>query len=316
MPEQHLVVGAGPVGRHVAAILAERGDRVVLGSRSGRGPEIAGVTNVALDATDPDALTRAADGASAIFHTANPGPYPVWDRQWPLMSSALLTATERTGAVYAMAGNLYPLGPVTAPMHEGMPDDARDHLGALRARVWADALAAHRAGRIRAFEVRGSDYIGGESAAGHIGRALPTALKGKTVRMVGRVDTPHTFTDVNDVARLLVTVYDAPDAHGRVWHVPSHAPRTQRQMIDEFLDLAGIPRVAVRGMSPASLRTLGLFSPLLREVAQLSYQLMRPYVLDATAATERFSFAPSPWGDTLHRTLRAAGWQPDRPRRI
>ncbi|MGI5440449.1 NAD-dependent epimerase/dehydratase family protein [Streptomyces shenzhenensis] len=176
----------------------------------GPGARDPGVTNVALDATDPDALTRAADGASAIFHTANPGPYPVWDRQWPLMSSALLTATERTGAVYAMAGNLYPLGPVTAPMHEGMPDDARDHLGALRARVWADALAAHRAGRIRAFEVRGSDYIGGESAAGHIGRALPTALKGKTVRMVGRVDTPHTFTDVNDVARLLVTVYDAP----------------------------------------------------------------------------------------------------------
>ena len=191
-----------------------------------------------------------------------------------------------------------------------MPAYARDRLGALRAQVWADAVSAQRAGRIRAFEVRGSDYIGGDSAAGHIGRALPTALDGKAVRMVGRVDTPHTFTDVNDVARLLLAVYDAPDAYGRVWHIPSHPPRTQREMIDELLGLAGRPTVPVRGMSPTLLRTLGLFSPLLREVAQLSYQTMRPYVLDASAATERFSIHPSPWDETLRRTLQAAGSSP------
>src|SRR5690242_19003667 len=115
MSERHLVVGAGPVGRHVAALLTARGDRVTIGSRSGRGPAVPGAQYLALNATDADALAGAAVGAGAIFHTANPGPYPVWERQWPLMSSALLTATERSGAVYSMAGNLYPLGPVNVP---------------------------------------------------------------------------------------------------------------------------------------------------------------------------------------------------------
>ncbi|BBY85814.1 hypothetical protein MTOK_15960 [Mycolicibacterium tokaiense] len=191
------------------ALLPARGDHVTIGSRTDHGPEVGGANYIALDATDAEALTRAAEGTAAIFHTANPGPYPVWEKLWPPMSSALLTATERTGSVYAMAGNLYPLGPVDVPMTENMEDAAVDHKGRLRARIWAAALDAHRAGRIRAFEVRGSDYIGGKSIAGHIGQALPRALKGKPVWMVGRVDTPHTFTDVHDVARLLVAVYDA-----------------------------------------------------------------------------------------------------------
>jgi nucleoside-diphosphate-sugar epimerase len=310
MSEQHLVVGAGPVGRHVATLLAARGERVTIGSRSGRGPEVTGANYIALDATDANALTRAADGASAIFHTANPGSYPVWESQWPLMSSALLSATERTGAVYAMAGNLYPLGPVDVPMTEDMPDQAVDHKGQLRARVWADALAAHRAGKIRAFEVRGSDYIGGDSIAGHIGQALPRALKGKSVWMVGRVDTPHTFTDVHDVARLLVAVYDAPDTYGRTWHVPSNPAKTQEEMIGELLSLAGQRHVSVHGLSPAVLRTLGVVSPLMKEISQLSYQMMSPYILDSSAATERFSLEPTAWEDTLRRTLQAAGWSP------
>lgn len=310
MTERHLVVGAGPVGRHVATLLAARGDYVTIGSRSGRGPEVAGANYIALDATDAEALTRAAEGTGAIFHTANPGPYRLWEKHWPPMSYALLTATERTGAVYAMAGNLYPLGPVNGPLTEDMGDGATDHKGRLRAHIWADALDAHRAGRLRAFEVRGSDYIGGASVAGHIGQALPRALKGKAVWMVGRVDTPHTFTDVHDVARLLVAVYDAPDTYGRTWHVPSNPAKTQKEMIDELLSLAGRPQVPVHGLSPVVLRTLGVFSREMKEISQVSYQMMAPYILDSSAAEKRFALGPTAWEDTLRRTLEAAGWSP------
>ncbi|MEN0103819.1 MAG: hypothetical protein AAGC90_12920, partial [Curtobacterium sp.] len=36
MSELHLVIGAGPVGRHVAELLAARGERVTVATRSGR----------------------------------------------------------------------------------------------------------------------------------------------------------------------------------------------------------------------------------------------------------------------------------------
>lgn len=305
MTTHHLVVGAGPVGRALTGLLAARGDRVTVASRSGRDTGVPGVRHLALDAADADALTRAADGAATLYNAVNPGDYTQWTRVWPPVAAALLSAAERTGAVYAVVGNLYPLGPVDGPMTEDLPDAATDAKGVLRARLWADAHAAHEAGRVRAVEVRGSDYVG--TGAGHVSRVLPTALRGRPVTMVGRVDQPHTFTDVHDVARTLVAAAEDPGAHGRVWHVPSNAPRTQAQAVADVLAAAGRPPVRVRALGPAGVRALGVVSPLMRELRPLLHQFTRPYVLDSTAAQDRFGIAPTPWDEVCRRTAATAG---------
>src|SRR5690606_27009984 len=158
--------------------------------RSGRDTGLDGVAHVALDATDADALTRQAEGADVLYNCANPGDYTQWGRDWPPLAAALLTAAERSGAVYAITGNLYPYGPVDAPMTESLPDAATDHKGVLRARMWADARDALTAGRLSGtVEVRSSDYVGpGVGANGHVSRVLPAALQGRRVTMIGRTD--------------------------------------------------------------------------------------------------------------------------------
>jgi nucleoside-diphosphate-sugar epimerase len=304
MSQHHLVVGAGPVGRHVAALLVERGDRVTVATRSGRDTGVGGAAHVALDATDADALTRAAEGAAVLHNCANPGDYTQWAAAWPPLATALLTAAERTGAVYAITGNLYPYGPVDGPMHEGLPDAATDDKGILRARMWQDALDAHRAGRLRAVEVRASDYTGtGTGQNAHVTRVLPAALRGKAVRMIGRTDLPHTFTDVLDVARTLVAAADDPSAHGRTWNVPSNPPVSQAQALTDVLAAAGRPPVRVRGLPGPAIRALGLVSPMLREMVPLLYQWTAPYVLDDAAARTHFGIAPTPWDEVCRRTL-------------
>ncbi|ROS75123.1 nucleoside-diphosphate-sugar epimerase [Curtobacterium sp. PhB130] len=302
----HLVIGAGPVGRHVAALLAERGEHVTVATRSGRDTGLEGVGHVALDAADPEALTRATEGAAALYNCANPGDYTQWERTWPPLAASLLTAAERTGAVYAITGNLYPYGPVDGPMREDLPDAATDHKGILRARLWRDALDAHRAGRVRAVEVRASDYVGpGIGANGHITRVLPGALAGKTAWMIGRTDLPHTFTDVLDVARTLVAAADDESAHGRLWNVPSNPPRSQVEALTDVLAAAGKPPVTVRRLPGGALRALGLVSPMMREIADMRYQWTAPYVLDDTAARAHFGIEPTPWDEVCRRT--AAG---------
>ena len=156
----HVIVGAGPVGSSLARILTGDGESVIVVTRSGRTPAGDGLRSVAADASDPDALSRICSGAAAIYNCANPGSYVEWERLWPPLASALLTAAESTGAVLVTMSNLYGYGPVTAPMTAGMPLRPTDHKGALRARMWEDARAAHEAGRIRATEARASDYIG------------------------------------------------------------------------------------------------------------------------------------------------------------
>ncbi|MGD3261566.1 hypothetical protein QT366_22935, partial [Xanthomonas citri pv. citri] len=129
------------------------------------------------------------------------------------------------------------------------------------------------------------------------------ALQGKTVTMMGRTDLPHTFTDVLDVARTLVAAALDESAHGQIWNVPSNAPRSQRQAVTEMLAVAGRPSVTVRRLPAGAIRAGGLVVPFMREMADMSYQWTRPYVLDDSAARAHFGIAPTPWEEVCRRTV-------------
>lgn len=303
MVDNYVIVGAGPVGTETARVLAEAGHQVTVLTRSGTKPELEGVRRLASDASDPNALTRAAEGTTAIFNCANPGNYTMWEQVWPPLAASLMTAAERTGALLVTAGALYPYGPVDGPMVEGMPDRATDKKGRIRAQMWAEAKRAHDAGRVRAVEVRASDYLGvGVGANGHVSRQLPTARQGKAAWVVGDPDLPHSWTDVLDMARALAAVAALPDTWGKVWHAPSHAPRSQREVLTEVLAVTGRPAVKLHTMPKPLLGLVGRFQPLVAEINETGYMFRRPYVLDSTATQERLALAPTPWSEIVRRT--------------
>ena len=298
-----LVIGAGPVGSEVARLLAGDGHDVVVVTRHGSGPNLAGVRLVAADAASVDALLAAAPEAAAIYNCANPA-YHRWAQDWPPLAAAMLSYAERTGAVLAICSNLYGYGPVDGPMSEALPLAATGTKGRVRSQMWLDAKAAHDAGRIRATEVRGSDYIcANDNSLIASSRVVPRILKGKSVSLIGSVNQPHTWTAPADAARLLVTVAAEERGWGRAWHVPSNAPRTQRQVVDDLADTAGVPHVPVKSLPGAMVTLLGLFSPAIKELAETSYQRDRPFVVDDSAARVTFDMAPTPWEEILSQII-------------
>ena len=303
MTNRYLIVGAGPVGRHTAEVLRDRGEQVQMVTRSGRNA-IDGVESVAADASDPEALSRLTEGTAALVNCANPSDYTTWHQVWPPLAESLLTAAEATGATLVTASCLYPYGPTTAPMVQGQPDAATDHKGRLRAGMWAEAKARHDAGRIRAVEVRGSDYVGaGVGPNGHITLHLPTASQGRTAWVIGKADLPHSWTDVLDMARTLAAVADRPDTWGQVWHAPTNSPRSQREALTDVLAAGGHEPVAVRGIPMPVLRGLALVNPLMREIAELSYMWTRPYILDSSRTEQVLDLTPTPWDEVCRRTF-------------
>jgi nucleoside-diphosphate-sugar epimerase len=309
MADKHVVVGAGPVGRAVADALREQQAEVVLASRSGTGPEVGGATRAAVDAADGEALTQLAEGAVALYNCMNPPAYTTWSQDWPPVAAALLTAAGRSGAVLVTACNLYPYGPVRdGVMREGMPDAAPGKKGRIRARMTADAFAAHAAGRIRAVEVRGSDYMGaGPGDYAHVPRVVEAALAGRTVRMIGRVDQPHTWTDVADMGRALATVATREEAWGRVWHAPSNPPRTQAEAVADVCRSVGRQPGKVRAYPPGLLTAMGAVVPLLRELKETEYQFTGPFVMESGAITAAFGLQPGPWEEICRRTATGSG---------
>ncbi|MGN6607059.1 MAG: NAD-dependent epimerase/dehydratase family protein [Jatrophihabitans sp.] len=283
---KYLVVGAGPVGRAVAAELVGRGDEVLVATRSGT--EVAGARAIKLDASDAAALTEAAHGAVGIVNAVNP-PYHRWELDWPPVADALLAAAERTGAVLAITGNLYGYGEVTAPMTESTPLASTGKKGRVRVRMWQDALAAHEAGRAKVFEVRGSDYLGGQNVLSTI--IAPALRKGRTAFVPADLDAPHSWTDVRSMARTHVAVMDDPTAWGRAWHAPTAAPVSVRELTAiAAAQLGAKPKV--RAMPYPVLWAAGLFVPMVKELRETQHQLRRPFILDSSETEHRFGLEP------------------------
>jgi nucleoside-diphosphate-sugar epimerase len=292
----HVIVGAGTVGTAIALRLAEEGQQVRLVSRRGRGPNRPGIENVAGDATDGSALAGLCTGASVLYNCANPSSYARWASQWPPLAAGILTAAEASGAVLVTLSNLYGYGPVDVPMTEGLPLAATGKKGRIRAAMWSDALVAHRSGRAPVAEARGSDYFGpGFTETAHMGsRVVPRIMAGKTVRVLGDPDAPHTWTYLDDVVATLVVLGRDERAWGRAWHVPSGPPLSQRQMVTALAGAAGVPAPAVAALPAWALRALGVVSPVVREMDEVLYQFDRPFIMDSSAVTTTFGLTATP----------------------
>ena len=341
----HVVVGAGVIGGRVARLLAERGERVLLVSRSGSGPAVsarggsapavsarggsapvvsarggsgpAGITCVAADAADAAAMARLTGGAAAIYNCVNPS-YHRWPADWPPIAASMLAAAERGGSVLVTLSNLYGYGPASRslgsasydrshPMTEATPLAATGRKGRVHARVWQDALAAHQAGRVRAAEVRGSAFVGPGAVSALGERVVGRIRAGKSVSMLGSADRPHTWSFTEDVARMLVVAGTDPRAWGRAWHVPSPEPRSQRQVIEDFAAAAGSGPTRVSAIPTAVVYAMGLAWPLMRELRETEYQFRHDFIVDSSAAQETFGLAPTPWDEIVAATLRAPG---------
>ncbi|MGZ4676982.1 MAG: NAD-dependent epimerase/dehydratase family protein [Acidimicrobiia bacterium] len=304
---KHVIVGAGAVGQGVARELAAAGHEVVIVSRSGRAPAVPGVRAVAADATDTAALTAVVRGAEVLFNCANPPHYHRWATEWPPMAQAMLGAAVANGTGYVIMGNLYGYGPVTGPIRTDHPLVATGPNGRIRIGIWRDALAAHEAGHIRVTEARASDFLGPESGANaHLGdRVIPRVLAGKTVRVFGSLDAPHSFTYVPDVARTLATLATDDRSWGRAWHVPTNAPVSQRDAIASFAAAAGVPVPRLATLSRGTLRVAGTVVPVVRALREVLHQFEQPWILDATETTAVFGIEPTRWDECVRTTLAA-----------
>ena len=287
----HVIVGAGPVGTATARLLAERGELVRVVTRRGTGPEHAAIERIAADATDAARLSALAAGAVALYNCANP-LYHRWLTDWPPLASALLAAAERSGAVLATVSNLYGYGPVDAPITPATPLAATHPKLRLRAEMWRDALAAHQAGRIRATEVRGSDYVEANSIFSF---ALAAPLSaGKRAYVPAALDVPHSWTSIADVAKTLVIVARREQAWGQAWLVPTNPALTVRELAIRFAILRCLPAPKLTTVPYAALWAAGLFSPLLRELRATNYQWTRPFLLDSALTERTFGLVPTP----------------------
>jgi nucleoside-diphosphate-sugar epimerase len=295
------VIGAGAIGTVVAEQLAEQGHGVRLLSRRGTGPEHTLIERITGDASDPSTVTRHSVGAEAIFNCANP-PYHRWSSDWPPIANAILAAAQANASKLVTLNNLYAYGRPTGPMTPHDPLSADYEKAQVRATMWHDAKRAHDDGRLRATEVRASDFIGPRSES-YLGLLIPRILAGKSCQVIGNVDAPHSWNYTDDVAQTLVTCAQDDRSWGRAWHAPANPPRSVRQAIDDMAKIIGTTNVKITKVPTTALRVLGLFNTDVRELPKTLYQFQSAFVIDDSETRSTYGLAPTPWDEVLRSSI-------------
>ena len=179
--------------------------------------------------------------------------------------------------------------------------------GAVATRKVLGLLAADAAGRLRATLARASDFYGPQVTGSAVGeRVVPRVLAGKKVSLLGRIDVPHSFSYMPDVARTLVTIAEDERAWGKPWHVPNAPATTQRELVQAFAGAAGTT-AKVGAVPKAALTALGLFVPMMRELKETWYQFAEPFVTDSTLTEQTFGLTATPLAEGAAATV--AWWK-------
>jgi nucleoside-diphosphate-sugar epimerase len=288
----HVVTGAGPVGSTVALQLADAGHQVRLLTRSGSGPAHPLIERRSIDVSRPDALVEAFDGAAAVHHCIHGSSYDarVWRAELPQAEAAVLEVAGRVGAVVVFPESLYSYGRVDGPLTEDLPRTAT--AGKLGVRT--DLLLQREASATATVSVAASDFYGPVVRNAHAGeRLVPTVLSGRTMRVLGSLDQPHSFTYVPDLASAMIEAAARPELWNSFLHAPTAAPVTQRRLVEMVAEAGGVPVPTMSAIPPWVLRASGVVSREMRELAETSYMFSGPFVVDSSASEQRLGLSPT-----------------------
>ncbi|HEX9086878.1 MAG TPA: NAD-dependent epimerase/dehydratase family protein [Arthrobacter sp.] len=302
VPARYVVTGAGPVGWTVAEQLAAAGHRVLVLTRSGSGPDHPRIEKKAVDVSDPTQLSGLFRGARAVFHCIHGSQYSAkaWARELPDAEQAVLAAAGAAGAVVVFPESLYSYSEPDRPMTEAGPREAQGGKRGIRTAL----LKARAASATDTVSVVSGDFFGPRVRGAHAGeRMVKPVLAGKSLLVIGNAGLPHSFTYVPDLATAMIRAAQNPALWNRVWHAPTGPAVSQRQMAEAFAAAAGARAPRVAAVPGWALRTVGMFSPGTRELAETLYQFEHPFVMDSQASEAALGLRPTPLKEAAAATV-------------
>ncbi len=278
----------------MAELLLERGHRVRIARKSAAPSRVPHLETVSLDVRDPVAVARATEGASVVYSCVNP-LYHQWAEMLLPMVRGIADGTRRSGARLVALDCLYMYGD-TALMKEDSPLSPRSKKGRLRvdaAEVLLDAGAAVG---------RAADFFGPDTPLSVLGEHFwSRVLAGKSGQLFGDPDQLHSYSFTPDVARGLVALGSREDTAG-VWMLPVQPAESTRAVVARFAAALG-REIPIATIPTWLVRAIGVFDPMMRELAEMTYQWKQPYVVDDAKFRRAFGFGPTAWADAIDQTL-------------
>ncbi len=285
--------------------LLKRGHTIKMINRSGRRPTDVptGIQIVAGDAYSLEFTRELTKDAAVVYQCAQP-EYHEWVTKFPLLQAAILEGAAANEAKLIVAENTYMYGDTNGqPLHENLPYAACTRKGKVRGEMTYALMEAHRAGKVRVAMARGSDFYGPGVLGSALGeRTIVHLLQGKSAEVMGTLDSPHTYTYINDFGEALAILGEHDEALGQAWHVPNPPTLTQRELVTLFFKEAGLePRFRVMGKLIMMMG--GLFIPAAKEMVEMAYEFEKPFIVELEKFVKTFCNIATPHNTAVRETI-------------
>ena len=304
---QTILGAGGAIGKPLASELTKYTSDIRLVSRN---PEKINETDelFTADLTDQKATAEAVRGSDVVYLVAGlPYSISVWREQWPKIMGNVIRACEMHGSRLVFFDNVYMYDPGDmSDMKEDHPIGPVSKKGEVRKEIAQMLMNAVSEGRIKALIARSADFYGpGIGQTSMLNEAVIKPLaQGKTATWLGSLKYRHSFTYTPDAAHATALLGNSQNAFGEVWHLPTAGnPPTGEEWVNRIAELLHTkPRV--RAAPKLLMSFMGLFNPMMKELAEMVYQNDRDYVFNSQKIEQAFGLKPTGYEEGLKAVIR------------
>lgn len=296
-----LILGAtGRLGSAAVLAFAAAGWRVLAQQRQTT-PLPAGAERVSIALHDTAALVALATGARIVVYGVNP-LYDRWDTELLPLARLGMNVAEGLGATLLLPGNIYNYGPDLPPLlRRDTPKPGGTAKGVLRCEMEAEFRDRVSRGCMSVAIVRAGDFYG-HGRGGWFDQAIvKDILRGKLV-YPGPLDVPHAWAYLPDLARAFVAVAErsvrgeSPTFEELLFAGHTMTGRDLLIQIESAAEELGLQPAngwRVVGLPWGLIRLMGLFKPMMRELARMSYLWRVPHGIDGSSLVSAVGELPT-----------------------
>lgn len=259
------------------------------------------------DLTKRHEVFRAIEGSHITYVTIGfPYSTKVWKQYWPPFMENVISACLENASKLVFFDNVYAMGrDQVNHLTEGSPMAPTSKKGQIRAAVDRMILEGMEKDALQAIIARSPDFYGGTSREQSIMIKLvyDRLIKGKKAQWLCDAKKVHSIGYVPDLALGTAILGNTPDAYNRIWNLPTDPQRiTGEGWVDLFA--TALETDNKYSVLPNWLvKSVGLFVPIMREIAEMNYQYDRDYYFDSSKFNDRFDFSPTPNAEGVKRAI-------------
>ncbi|MET4083719.1 nucleoside-diphosphate-sugar epimerase [Pedobacter sp. UYP30] len=297
----YTILGAGgPTANALTEELLNNHHQVRLVSRTPITTNNKNLSWAKADLLKEDEIFNAAKGSEILYLCAGlVYDSQVWKVQWPILMQNIINVAKKLGARLIFVDNVYMYGLVSGSMKETTPYHPNSVKGEVRAEIANTLMQEAKAGNLNVTIARSADFYGTDSLNSFFdSMVLNKFAKKQKAQWIGKPSKLHSFTYIPDIGKALYLLGQHPETANQIWHLPTAAPITGKEVIDLAAEIYGVaPKFST--VNKLMLQIGGLFSKVVAGTVEMYYQYDHDYHFDSSKFEKHFNFKPTSYIDGI-----------------